>query len=371
MPNTTAEATAISAQRSISDVAPAGKRNRNLDVFRIVFALCVLLSHAPELTDGDKSRELLARFSHTSITLGNLGVDGFFLLSGYLITQSWESEPRLGRFLRKRLLRIVPGYLAAALLSVLIVGLVAPGTAHFFHKFNFMFPVSLLTLSYPFTPPVLPGMPYPSANGALWTINYEFRCYLGVALLGLSGILRKRHVVALFAAAALVGLLSGSRVGHVHLPLRLTLLLGDPFQECRLLFAYLVGVLFYLFRSSRLFHPLIASAAACLILVASKGGAFIFESVLIACGGYLLFYAGQLQWSGIQYTGRFPDISYGLYLYGWPVESLLIWHHQAWPWITFAEAAILSAALGWLSWRYIERPALRFKGSGSAPLPAG
>ncbi len=282
---------ADSAGKSTSLPAPedAGARNRNLDLFRIAFALSVLLSHAPELTDGSKSRELLARVTHTSITFGNLGVDGFFLLSGYLITRSWESEPRLIPFFRKRVLRIVPGYMVAALLSTIVVGVAAPGTTHFFSKFSFMFPFSLATLSYPFTPPVFPGMPYPSANGALWTINYEFRCYTGIALLGVFGILQRRRMVAGIALVALAGLLPGGILGRFHLPLRLTLLVGDPFQQCRLTFAYLVGTLFHLFRDRIRFLPVVAMAAAGLLLLSPLGGPFLFESLLILCGGYLLF----------------------------------------------------------------------------------
>ncbi len=48
----------------------------------------VLLSHAPEMMDGDASRELFHRFVGTGMTFGSVGVDGFFILSGFLIVQS-------------------------------------------------------------------------------------------------------------------------------------------------------------------------------------------------------------------------------------------------------------------------------------------
>ena len=65
------------------------------------------------------------------MTFGTLGVDGFFILSGYLIVQSWLGDPELINFLRKRVLRIVPGYLVAVFLSTLAVGLLAPGVDQF------------------------------------------------------------------------------------------------------------------------------------------------------------------------------------------------------------------------------------------------
>ncbi len=345
------------------------RRNHTLDLFRILLALCVLLSHAPELTDGNKSRELLSRATHTTITLGSLGVDGFFLLSGFLIVQSWKAEPRFAAFFRKRFLRIVPGYLVAALLSTAIVGMLAPGVSHWFTKFGRPFPLSLLALSYPYTPSVLPGLAYPSVNGALWTINYEFRCYMIVAFLGMAGLFRRPKLFLALAGVAYAGFLL-PKVGRLHFPMRWTLLVGDPFQQCRLTAAYLTGAGFHLFRSRIVFRPRFAFLAATMLLVIPALAPALFEPALVLCGGYLLFYAGQAEISGLTRLYRLPDVSYGLYLYGWPVESLLIWYHRGSPWLTFAEAAPLSLILGWLSWRWIERPALRLKGRSSAPLPA-
>lgn len=58
---------------------------------------------------------------------------------------------------------------------------------------------------------------------------------------------------------------------------------------------------------------------------------------------------------------KVPDISYGVYLYGWPVENLIIWIHRQSPWAVFAEAVVVCCALGWLSWTFIESPALSLK----------
>ena len=65
-------------------------------MLRILFATLVLLSHAPEITDGNMSRELFHRFTRSPISFGALGVDGFFVLSGYFIGTS-VSESVEGR----------------------------------------------------------------------------------------------------------------------------------------------------------------------------------------------------------------------------------------------------------------------------------
>ena len=121
-------------------------RNHQFDLLRIIFAMLVLLSHAPEITDGNASRELFHRFTRAPMTFGTVGVDGFFLLSGYLIVQSWLANPELLNFLRKRVLRIVPGYLVAVFFRTLAVGLLAPGIAHFFRSLDVHFVRSVVLL---------------------------------------------------------------------------------------------------------------------------------------------------------------------------------------------------------------------------------
>jgi peptidoglycan/LPS O-acetylase OafA/YrhL len=352
--------------------ASRGQANRNhqFDLLRIFFATLVLLAHAPEITDGNQSRELLHRFTHAPITLGAIGVDGFFALSGYLIVQSWLGNPELLNFLRKRVLRIVPGYLVAVVLSTLAVGLLAPGVDHFFAGINVHFFNSVVLLSPPATPPVFPGLGYAVVNLAMYTIAYEFRCYLLVALLGLSGLLR-RPIVCLGATVLLLSsLLYQTPLMRMHWPRHVEALLGQPAVAFRLTPIYLVGVCFYLFRDRIVFRPLFAWIAAAVLV-----GFFAFipsraEFALVLCGSYLMFYLGSMHLPSLSWMSRFPDISYGIYLYGWPVESLWIWFHRGSPWVAFLVSTIICFGLGWLSWHFIERPALTLKRRAMAPLPA-
>ena len=109
----------------------------------------------------------------------------------------------------------------------------------------------------------------------------------------------------------------------------------------------------------------IALLVACFAVVPSRG-----ELAMVVFGGYLMFYLGQMHLSWLEAMSRLPDISYGIYLYGWPVESLWIWFHRGSPWIAFLGSTIICFALGWLSWHFVERPALALKGKPTAKLPA-
>jgi peptidoglycan/LPS O-acetylase OafA/YrhL len=104
----------------------SNERNKQFGWLRILFATLVILSHAQEIPTGDRAAEFLSRLTRRYLTFGDLAVDGFFLLSGYLIVKSWQYDPEPINYLRKRVLRIVPGYLVAVFLSTVVVGLLAP-----------------------------------------------------------------------------------------------------------------------------------------------------------------------------------------------------------------------------------------------------
>jgi peptidoglycan/LPS O-acetylase OafA/YrhL len=340
-------------------------RNHQFDALRIVFATLVLLSHAFELTDGSASRELLSRATHGATTFGGFAVDGFFLLSGFLIVQSWDKYPHFWDFLSKRLLRIVPGYAVAIALSTLAAGTLAPGQPGFFamlvHGHTGMrFWASVGMLGSPEAPQVYPGMSHRLVNGSLWTIPYEFHCYLLVALFGAVALRRRR--AAWLATTAVLLILTSSVYLKTHLEwTRAKFVLGDPASVYRMGAAFFFGGCFYLFRDRIRLRASYAVVAVVLTAVVSQWRPEEFEVVLIVCGGYAMFQWASTPRRGLAWMAHCPDISYGIYLYGWPVECLWIWWHGGSPWVTFFVSTIVCFGLGWLSWHWVEHPALKLK----------
>ncbi|MFL6428748.1 MAG: acyltransferase family protein, partial [Acidobacteriaceae bacterium] len=266
---------------------------------------------------------------------------------------------------KKRARRIIPGYVVAVLVSTLVVGSLAPAAPHFFSNLGGMFVASLLLLGIPATPPAFPGLHYQWVNGSLWTIAYEFRCYLLVALLGALGLVRRP---IWFVSCALLFLFAlNEHLQRYFLWHGAQLFLGAPVAFFRFASIFFLGGCFYFFKDRIPFRPLLGFLAAtgfCLVAPRAR----ISEAAMVIFGGYLLFYLGGIRFRRLEHL-RFPDISYGIYLYGWPVEGLWIWYSHGSPWITFIGSTVICCGLGWLSWHFVERLALTVKRKISAPLP--
>ncbi len=340
--------------RTTSSTAPPAN---NFDSLRLIFAVLVILSHSFPLTRGTNETEPLALLTHGQITFGNVGVWAFFVISGFLITQSWQRSPRIGKYLKRRVGRIYPGFAVAAALTALCVVPLAvdPGTTHHVSPVSFL--LNTLRLQIFSTPPVFTHNPMANAlNGSLWSVPYEFWCYLGVMSLGLFGLLRKRLVVVvLFLAVIALHLFmvvrgwapAGSYLGQIF---------GYPPFWATVLPYYLAGTIFQIYGGYPLLRrPWILAAAV--VLIASN---FVPNGLLVTmpiCGSYLLMALAYLPWLHPLNLGRFGDFSYGTYLYAFPIQQLLVLraHGSISPMLLFAEATPLTLIAGALSWHLVER----------------
>lgn len=328
----------------------ADHRN-NFNLLRFVFASLVILSHAPELRDGNRQHELLSRAFGT-ISFGELAVDSFFLLSGFLIVQSWRGRPEVGAFLRSRILRIYPGFIGSALVCAFLVGPFV-GSTSYFQDFSWTkFSAGVAVLSLHGIPTVFPGATNTVINGAVWTIPYEFLCYLLVLGCGLAGVLQRRWTwLALFVAS--VAIHAADQAGVVHLPFALH-------HFARFAMAFTAGGCFQLYFQQ---IPWRRDLAAIALLLAI---ALLFSKVLAEPGvclfwGYAVFFYAMAGRSLLRFN-HLPDVSYGVYLYAWPINKLVLWAFPGLDLLVLIPAVFaLSLLAGIASWYLVERPFMQLK----------
>lgn len=311
--------------------APASHANW-FDHVRLALAALVLLSHSSELVDGDRHRETLTRIFGTC-TFGEAAVIGFLILSGNLIAKAWLRAPRPAEYLKNRALRIVPAYLVAFVVSVFAVGAYcATSPADYFRALDWpRLAFQAVTLGQPTTPPTFPGLPYPIVNGSLWTIQLEFFCYL----LAPFACARRWSVIVfwLFAAAG------AEFTSSVYARGVLAFMSGAAYSRLGFSWDRRIGwICAAVLPISLFFHHAWAMG-------------------LSTAGAYLLLGLGSRRAA----SRLSADVSYGLYLYGWPVQQLLIYEGLRQPLLVFGASLAIAGLIGAASWYGLERFALRLK----------
>lgn len=324
-------------------------KSNNFNLLRFIFASLVIVSHAHELRDGNRSNEILTRI-FGSISFGDLAVDCFFILSGYLISKSWIERPSVWAFFSSRVLRIYPGFIVASLFCAFLVGPIY-GAFDYFQSFN---PMSYLgsvgKLKSPAIPPVFQGSHYPVVNGAMWSISYEFVCYMLVLVCGIVGVFKRSY---LFLALAIF-----CTIAHVATRLGL---IPDSFDKIfRCVMAFSFGGCFYIYRQKIVWNRYFAIVAVIItsVLLFSKP---LAEPALCIFFGYAILYFAYHA-SLFHGFNRVPDISYGIYLYAWPINKIILSYSPAMnAYLSMVLVFVLSACCGVLSWYLIEKPSLKVK----------
>lgn len=345
LPRVTTSLVAMAAPFFFSGCDMQNHKN-NIGLLRLVLASLVIIGHAPELVDGNRLREPLTRIFH-SASLGDLSVDAFFLLSGYLVSQSMVNSGSVLEYLKRRVMRIYPAFLVSWLLCVYLLCPVTgghPGSAG-------LRPLLRMALLWP--PPdfdgQLGGVPFPTLNGSMWSIRFEFGCYLLIAVLGARGVLRRGFVapVAAIVAVASAAPQFGISIGpeSLHIALRMTAV-------------FLMGSLFFLYRDAILprLNWKIALLSSAVAILAIGDHRFVELGLMTfgAVGLFWLSFKAPLGW--LQRVNDRWDISYGTYLYGWPVTSFILWQYRhISPWTLAAVALPVSMIAGAASWWGVEK----------------
>ena len=331
-------------------------RRNSLNFLRLVFALAVIVSHTWPVGGYGSDPEI------AGLDLGTWAVAGFFAISGYLIANS-RLHLSIDMFLIRRVLRIYPGYLVC--LAVIAVGFaplsaaLGSGPVQWGSDATFVVHNLLLKVFQGTIDDTLVNAPYgPAWNGSLWTLIYEFLCYLAIgALLSIASRWRRALVVTALVLTATLWSVA-THIGATGIVPS---------------FAFL-GSIFFAGSTIALFADRIPLdwRLGLLALVLAAVGANAHETPWLAA----LPIAYACMWLGVvlpfHRVGRTNDISYGVYIYAWPIQQLVLVCLGARR-LPVGVAVIVSIActlpLAAASWFLVEKRALALKGKlGSVRL---
>jgi peptidoglycan/LPS O-acetylase OafA/YrhL len=332
---------------TLAEVWDGGRNNFNL--MRLVAAWLVIYGHSWAIT-GARGQDLVTRLTQFKFA-GGVAVDIFFVISGFLIAASLQRNS-IRSYLGSRALRILPGLAVCVALSAFVLGPLLTTAADYWHRPEvwryFWINASLKSNEY-FLPGVFESLPRTAINGSLWSLPIEGRLYLMLMFAGLLGLLAARRYTPLW----LLAMVCGYAWARWNAPL------PDPIANYAWCTAFFItGTALWVNRARvRLSWGILL--ALVLAAAMTRGGPwFHIPYFLVLCYGTLF----------VAFVPRLPmirhnDLSYGLYLYGWPagqlVQQSIAPHGTALQ--NMAWATVLALALAAASWFLVERPALRLK----------
>lgn len=343
----------------VSKLRPNGQTN-NVLILRLLAASLVVYGHAFALAAPCSSCfDFVTRYFGYRYS-GDVGLDILFVISGFLVTASYDSRNNLFGFVESRALRLLPALWVCLILTVAVGAyfsnlslndfLTSPETWGYL-KWN----GSLIGPRYN-----LPGVTLTASaqygaimNGSIWSLPVEMRLYFMVAIIGTAGLLLRRLYFNLF----LLGMILIGMFARPYFPF-----LGTWEANINLAAFFGAGAFLYV---NRLHVPVHWGLLGLLFLASYLGGVFgagdfqIFFGAFIAYGTLIFGYSKK-----IPLPKWIDDYSYGIYIYGWPIEQLLRHYSPGIsPYAMAIEALILSWIAGAISWHVVEKRALRFKTS--------
>ena len=337
--------------RTIGEAWAASKSaGNNFDAIRFIAAALVIFSHSFEMNGGARADEPLEIISG-QISFGELAVLVFFAVSGFLIAKSWTARPRLADFARNRALRIMPALIACVVILALVAGPLLTSLSPAAYFSDARLSCFLLNAAFVSTCGTLPGVFGEGlANAPLWTLAFEAQCYALVAGLGMVRLLKPAVCVALAVALMIAGA-CGAAAGFGGAYLYKLSVLAPPFMT---------GAAFAVLADRTPLDQRLAGVSALVLLVSVFSGTLVAAFAIF--GVYLVLWAAFAPLgAAMKAVGARGDFSYGLYLWGWPVQQTVAQLVGGGPALNFCLSLPIAFALAVLSWRLLEAPALALK----------
>ncbi|MFI5867445.1 acyltransferase family protein [Streptomyces sp. NPDC051546] len=359
-------------------------RNNSMGLLRLGLSLAVLAAHARILGFG--RAEFGHSFTHGQSDIGKWAVYGFFVLSGILVTRSAARLP-LGRFLWHRALRLLPGLWGCLILTAFVAAPIVYWRVHGtldgfldrphgpigYLRSNWRIAIHQLDVADVMSDALLAGRVYDGGiNGSLWSLYNEVFCYLGVALLALTGVLTRARRVLLLLTVVLgwlvirqavstpfwAGPVDSSYPQHLVIPLFGSL---SPAWIVYLGFAFALGAVIEMYKERIPVSDPLAVVSLLALLAGARYG-YLFAVGLPAFAYLLTWLAIRLP-APFHRIGARHDYSYGMYIYGFLCAQLLtLFNLNRWGYLPYLTLNIATTAvLAALSWHCIEQPAMRLK----------
>jgi len=323
--------------------------NNNLDLLRILAAIAVIVYHSFALNPSWGLSDP-TKYVFTYVTTGGLAVKIFFFVSGLLVTNSILTTRSLFHFICSRSLRIFPGLLFVVFISSFIIGpaITKIGLVDYYKSpmiYEYVYKNMILDTKY-----FLPGVSFVNGygfNGSIWTIRYESYCYSFLAVAFVLQALRSQLLSSLICLAIIIEPLT---------PFKGILFASSDNNAIYLLApCFSLGALLAInkkhFRKNLLIPVFLLAASPFF-----KDKENVFSWLICVSFCLLSFHLATARW----FVKLRPkhDISYGIYLWGFPIQQVFTLHSPLNPILGIILPLMVTACFALVSWIYVERPSM-------------
>ncbi len=322
---------ARSAQIKLSDVATS--RVNNLNFMRFIAALMVIVSHCYVIVLGGDASSILAKFTGDRLSSGGVSVGVFFLFGGFLIARSCEHYPEPKKFFSARVLRLFPELLFVVLLTVFVIGPLVTSLSlldYFTNSETYKYLFNgLLIMDYKL-PGVFVNNPFSGVvNGSLWTLPAEFLCYVLCFVSYKLTQFDKKKFMLLSVPVFILAAVYYAKFSPLQL------------SAVRAVLLFYLGVLIWVFRDQVTISPVLGLTSIVLWFVMVFQGIDNLAMLTvfpIAC--FCLAYGMGNHFSSF---GTKYELSYGIFLWAFPIQQVLVQFFPAWhPYVNALVAALLA-----------------------------
>lgn len=347
-------------------------KNNNLNLIRLIAAFMVMYMHSLALCIADQAKDVMFTLTFHKALSGQVAVDIFFVISGFLIYRSYDRGNNVIKYLKARFLRIWP-LLGLFILSTAF--LIGPAFSELSRGEYFSENLKdyLLNLVFASSYTRLPGVfthhISKSVNGSIWTLRFEVLCYLMVLVI-LPIFKKCKKLIFPFLLLVMGGYVFftyGCQETFMGFS-------KEPFVNLfRLVMHFAVGILYYLYRDKIKLNRLFLVMA--LLVQVMFTFIFDFEIAFAVAGAYLIMYFGFQDYKISRLYDKVGDLSYGVYILSFTVQQIVI-HYMGYfpeqnfegyrvlqmdPYVNLGISTAIVLPLAFISWHCFEKQLLKFK----------
>lgn len=326
-------------------------KSDNIDFVKYIAAIMVIVGHS--LVIASNNLNAVDSFLNDHIAFGAIGVAIFFFLSGFLVTRSMIQKKTAGEYFKIRVRKIILPLIVVIPVTAFVLGpcvTTIPIREYFLAPGTYKYLLNIVLIRQHYLPGVFEDNPYPGAvNGSLWTLLFEFLCYIVTYAAYKLRLLRKGYILITIPLVIIGVVLLFTFASKLGIPYGY---LGNIVRPC---ICYYVGMILFFYYEYWLNYKILAASVVLTVIGLLMHSKYI---VLILVIPILLLNIGWgIPVSVNPKLAGLGKYSYGIYLVAFPTQQLLvyIWEDMT-PFFNSIITIIFSTFLGKLIYKYIELP---------------